>query len=204
MSLQKIFFDLDDTLINTRDTLFRRINALSNEFKPNTSPKMVYHILKYYPEKNDELNGYIRDSEEFWKKYRDISKKIQVSSISGTEDVLNKLSEDNDLGIITNNNLRIVFQRLDSSGIDLSLFSEGIHSCSENNCSKPSAKILDILGLSKENILYVGDDITDYWFAKNAGMNFYGVCTGSDDNHSFQNEGLNKNRIFPSIYEAFS
>lgn len=59
------------------------------------------------------------------------------------------------------------------------------------NVFKPDPTGLNLminrLGVSKEDVLYVGDSYIDAETAKNAGVDFAGVLTGSTDEKLFQN-----------------
>ena len=138
----------------------------------------------------------------FWEDYESLRKDITVDTIPGAKRVLEDLiSQGKEVGIITNNSCSKTRGKLQSAKINSSMFDGNIYSCSENNCLKPSAEIIKYLKVNPENILYVGDDVKDYDFSRNARMGFYGVCTGISSEEDFIRRGLIGSRIFPSVKE---
>jgi HAD superfamily hydrolase (TIGR01549 family) len=203
MDSRQIFFDLDDTLVNTRETIYKRIGVLLDQFQLETNPNQIYDLLGFQ-DREDSLKDLVKNPGSFWKRYEQLRKKVKVSSFPGINQTLKKLhSKKIPLGIITNNGREKTLEKLASAGIRSNLFTNGIYSCSENNCHKPSPEIAKMINLSPENILYVGDDLIDYEFAQNIGTDFYGVCSGLCGKKDFLRSGLRVERIFPSVKNAF-
>jgi len=203
MKSQNIYFDLDDTLINTRDTILKRINLLLEKYPLGIDSTFVYKLL-VNPRREHLLSGDKKMSRDFWSGYERLRKIITATPIPGAKETLEFLSsKGNKLGIITNNICSKTLEKLQYAGIDLSLFNRGIYSCLDNGCPKPSSKIISHLGLDSKDFTYVGEDVTDYDFARNSGADFYAVCTGEYRKEDFTKLGLSKDRIFPSIREVF-
>lgn len=178
MNSRQIFFDLDDTLVNTRETIYQRINVLLDEFQLETKSNKVYGLLGFQ-DREEKLRDFVKNPGDFWKRYEQLRREIRVSSFPGITDTLKKLYSKNiPLGIITNNGREKTLEKLASARVDSHLFANGIYSCSENNCHKPSPEIARMMNLSSGNVLYVGDDLIDYEFANNISADFYGVCSG--------------------------
>ena len=201
MKSQIIFFDLDDTLVNTRQTILKRINLLLDKYSFDITPKYVYGLLGS-SERESILARKIGEETLFWEDYETLRKNITVDSISGANTLLEILvSKRKNIGIITDNTCQKTLIKLRSAKINPVLFNGNIYSCSEKSCLKPSAGITSHLKVNPKKILYIGDDLIDYEFAKNSGMGFYGVCTGEHSQEDFMEKGLNRSRIFPSVKE---
>ncbi|MFA5061306.1 MAG: HAD-IA family hydrolase [Candidatus Pacearchaeota archaeon] len=203
MDFRQIFFDLDDTLVNTRETIYKRIGILLEEFQLRTDPYKIYDLLDL-KDREERLKGLVKNPADFWERYEQLRRIVRVSSISGVIPTLEELRSRNiPLGIITNNRHGKTLEKLTSAKINSRIFIGGIYSCSEIDFLKPSSEIAKIINLFPEKVLYVGDDLIDYEFAQNMGVDFYGVCTGFYGKEDFLKKGLGVERIFPNIRKAF-
>jgi len=201
MKSQIIFFDLDDTLVNTRQTILRRINLLLDKYPFDITSQYIYRLLGS-SERESILARKIGEKTLFWDDYEALRKNITVDSISGANTLLETLvSKRKNIGIITDNTCQKTLIKLQSAKINPALFNGNIYSCSEKSCLKPSVGIISYLRVNPKKILYIGDDLIDYEFARNSGIGFYGVCTGEHSREDFIENGLNRSRIFPSVKE---
>jgi len=197
-----IFFDLDDTLVTTRQTIFLRINTLVKKFSLDINPADVYGLLGN-PNRREILARTIGKKIPFWEGYELLRKKIGVNSIPGVGSALEALVlEGRQLGIITNNTLKKTLEKLRLAKIDTSLFQGNIYSCLDNGCLKPSPEIVIRANLCTKNTKYIGDSIEDYFFTINSGMEFYAVCTGEHNAEDFRRVGLRERMILPNIQEV--
>lgn len=201
MKYAEVFFDLDDTLVNTRQTILIRINLLLDKHSLGINSHYIYGLLRN-SERESILAEKIGENTSFWDDYEVLRKDITVNTFPGANIVLESLvSKGKKIGIITNNTYSKALFKLQSAKINPILFNGNIYSCSEKGCLKPSADITRYLQVNPKNILYVGDDVIDYEFARNSKTDFYGVCTGGHTKKDFLRRGLNRNRVFPSIKE---
>lgn len=92
------------------------------------------------------------------------------------------------------------------------LFSTNIHSFiygyEDLKFFKPDPKLfykpLKYLDLNKNQVIYIGDSLLDYFAARDAGIVFYAVTTGITSGKNFIEAGLNAENIldsFSSIYD---
>ncbi len=201
MRHEQIFFDLDDTLVNTRQTILKRISLLLDKHSFNVTPEYVYELLGD-SEREAKLSKKIGGKTQFWWDYESLRKEIHVNAIAGANTLLESLaSEGKKMGIITNNTCSKTLIKLQSAKINPSFFEGNIHSCAEQNCLKSSPKIISHLQIDPEKTLYIGDDLIDYEFAVNSRIDFYGVCTGKYLRKDFNRRGLSNSKIFRSIKE---
>jgi len=95
--------------------------------------------------------------------------------------------------------------RIDSSGYNVSDFTILVGS-DENPHHKPDPRVFEkpfVLlaekGIVTNGALYVGDDISDWLAARDAGLRFVGVLTGVKTKEQFLEAGCPKERIIESI-----
>ena len=175
--IKMILFDVDDTLIYTIDTAYKKTNIAGNR---------IFNIdLK----KEDFLNLYGKYSFEecikHWYNIKDVNKFIDVYSsvkleyeyIGNIKKILENIRKNNILvGIVTNSTKEKTERKLKKY---INLF-DFIYTDAE----KPSEKaILDILhkysNIKNEEVILIGDSENDYLVSKNANINFCGVNTGN-------------------------
>jgi phosphoglycolate phosphatase-like HAD superfamily hydrolase len=112
MNFRQIFFDLDDTLVNTRETIYQRIEILLDEFQLEANPDIIYNLLGFQ-DREDRLKDFVKNPIIFWERYEQLRKDVKVSSFYGVNKTLEKLhSRKIPLGIITNNELNFKAQTI--------------------------------------------------------------------------------------------
>ncbi len=102
----------------------------------------------------------------------------------------------------------LLAHRLLSSGYDPDSFDFVVASDIDGLAHKPDPKVFDIprkltaaRGLDIRFVTYVGDHINDFMAAQNAGLNFWGVLSGTTNEDKFRNAGLSKYAILNDISE---
>jgi phosphoglycolate phosphatase len=73
---------------------------------------------------------------------------------------------------------------------------------------KPDARVFDkalkelgLLGIKKNEIIYVGDHVFDFKAAENADLGFIAVTTGVNSKNDFIDAGMDKNKILDSFLD---
>jgi HAD superfamily hydrolase (TIGR01549 family) len=199
MESKIFYFDLDDTLVNTRETIFKRIGVLLNRFSLKEDPQLIYDILD---NENREilLRKKIEESSIFWQEYEKLRIEFVVQSMKGTKKVLESLIlMGAEIGIITNNSHSKALNKLRYAGLDTFPFNAGIYGRDNLGYFKPSPEIFKIMGIDPKISTYVGDDLMDYRFARNNGCAFIAVCSGGYKKEDFVRAGLNRDLIFEKI-----
>lgn len=184
-NIKMMIFDVDDTLIYTIDTAYK---------KTNITGKKVYNIdLK----KSDFVNLYgkykfeecikhwydIEDIAEFVNEYNNI--KLEYEYIGNIEEIIKNIKKYNIIiGIVTNSTKEKTERKLKKY---IKLF-DFIYSDAE----KPNERsILDIIkkyNVKNEEVVLIGDSENDYKVSENAHINFCGVNTGKK---KWNNENVN-------------
>jgi phosphoglycolate phosphatase-like HAD superfamily hydrolase len=86
-----------------------------------------------------------------------------------------------------------------------------IEALGDNSVNKPHPEVfstilkqLEMKGVKKNEILFVGDALVDLQAAKNAGVPFAAVTQGFLTSEDFVRQGLNRNMVFNSIADIKS
>ena len=195
MKLKAVIFDLDGTLIDSLPPIIERHNL--------TAKKMGLPAVKredYTKHNGLGWHGLIHglwpdvDPEEFIEVYSTTSKP-PYKAFPGALDAVKELREKGFLlGIVTGKPDTPAEQQLADEGFELDWF-EFVHG--EGRCAacKPDGRAFDnaltVLGLhniEKKDVVYVGDGLTDLQAARNAGIKFIGVKTGTMELVEHENE----------------
>lgn len=74
MKYNQIYCDLDDTLINTRETILKRIHILLSEFNIENIPAQMIYSLLGNVNRTETLNKYLQNPNIFWNRYEELRK----------------------------------------------------------------------------------------------------------------------------------
>lgn len=130
---------------------------------------------------------------------------IEINAVDGARELLNYLKERNYiLGVATADTLASATFSLNKAGI-LPYF-DYIGCNEEGTAPKPAAdlavRFCEEKHLRPEEVLIVGDSVTDMLFAENAGTGFAGINTAYNDHKKFSEHGkLSVDRIYDIIAE---
>jgi phosphoglycolate phosphatase-like HAD superfamily hydrolase len=195
-----IFFDLDDTLVNSSETILKRISILLNLYPVKEGAFYLFNLLSD-PNREEILSKKYTFSKRLWQDYENLRREIKVKPIGNLQIKLNLLvSEGLNLGILTQNSYKSTISKLKQCDLFESFFSLGIHAKDNTKYGKPNPLFFKNFEGSKT--LYIGDTLEDYIFTTKARINHYAVCTGFCDRAVFIKNGIRKNRIFDSIQEV--
>lgn len=173
--IKMILFDVDDTLIYTIDTAYKKTNIAGKRVY-NKDLKKEDFIDLYGKYKFEEcIKHWYNDEniEEFINEYNNI--KLEYEYIGDIEKIIKMIKKYNIIvGIVTNSTREKTERKLKKF---IMLF-DFIYTDAE----KPNEKaILDIIrkyNIKAEEIIFIGDSENDYQVSRNAHINFCGVNTG--------------------------
>lgn len=173
--IKMILFDVDDTLIYTIDTAYKKTNIAGNRICKKDLKKEDFINLygKYNFEKCVKLWYNIEDINDFVNEYNNI--KIEYKYIEDIEKIIKNIKKSNIIiGILTNSTKEKTERKLKEH---IKLFD---FVCSD--AGKPNEKailtIIEKYNLKNKEICLIGDSENDYQVSKNAHINFCGVNTG--------------------------
>ena len=174
-SIKIVIFDVDDTLIYTIDTAYK---------KTNIAGKKVFNVdLK--KDEFIELYGKYNFEEciKHWYKKEDISIfineynniKMEYEYIGNIENIIKNLKRlDILVGVVTNSTKEKTERKL-KQYIDLFDF---IYVDAEKPSTKCIEDIIKKYSVKENEIILIGDSENDYNVSRNSGINFCGVNTG--------------------------
>lgn len=181
-----LIFDLDGTLVNTDELIANTFLKLYDAIEPNVRREKAE--LYYYsgpPLEENLKNDYPEDKiPQCIDKFREITTKLietELVEYPNAREVLTSLKQKGfNLTINTNRITRLTKKILDVLGYS-DLFS--IMMCPDDvKVGKPNPegalKIIDKLGMKKEECLYIGDNNADFYTGNNAGIDVVIVSWG--------------------------
>ncbi|HVZ67414.1 MAG TPA: HAD family hydrolase [Patescibacteria group bacterium] len=196
--VKAILFDIDDTLIKTFETKKEALKDMGRKFYNTvlTDEDIRPHWGKPIKDLLPILYKDLKDLEEGFERYVIERENYPTIAYEDTLPTLNQLSKKYILGMITNKSKRYIKNDLDLAGISNDLFFL-IQTEEENRAHKPDPKVFDFAlqelnskGIEKEEVLYVGDTISDFLAANGAGISFYGVADRTTPKEEFSNRNV--------------
>lgn len=196
--LKNIIFDLDGTLLNSAESIDSAFKAAFRDndlFNGGSLPEInlafslkenIDHVLR-----DDKLSSVVQQS---FKKIYDDKFYYKSDLYDGAREILERLSEDYTIFLVTNKRESITKKVLTHFDI-IKYFShfKGRSDRTENFNSK-SDLINDFFfntGLNKDESIYIGDTRYDFEQCKLIGLNFIWVVWGYDPPQESARKGLN-------------
>jgi phosphoglycolate phosphatase len=194
--IKAILFDVDDTLIKTFDTKKEALKDIGRKFYGvELSDKDIRaHWGRPIRELLNSLYGNV-DLEEAFGRYVKERENYPTSAYEGTLSTLRELAKDYLLGIVTTKSKRYMKDDFDIAGIPEDLFFI-IQTEEESKVHKPDPEVFNYVldhlekkGIKKSEVLYVGDTLSDYYAARDAGLQFYGIAERTISKSEFEEQG---------------
>ena len=195
--LKAIIFDLDDTLLKTKQTKFAAQKFAGKHFYnlEITDEKLRQHWGKPFLTFMSEVYDYVDTPENIAKNYRSI---VQNYANEAYEDVLPVLAELYDqykVCVLTAAPKSLVLYDMEHAGIRLEGFSY-IQTEEDTTVHKPDPMVFSPMidrlathGIQIDEMLYVGDHPTDFKAATGAGLHFIGIAERSIPKSEFEAMG---------------
>lgn len=178
-----ICFDLDGTLLDTINDMGYSMNKVLEKYNLKTNSKEDYisyigNGVKKLVERS--IHGKMEYFDRVYNEYQEEYKKNQTNKTTSFVDIdtLIKLKEKHKLSVISNKADSDVKNIINFYFKDIFDYVAGNE---ENVLHKPNRAPFDLmlerLNLNEE-VIYVGDSLVDYEFAKNCNIKFIGVSYG--------------------------
>lgn len=202
-----LIFDLDDTLVHTHKKSYEKTKYTAELFGHSLT---FENFKKRYGKMDFEscVNLWFQniDAKKFREKYNKIRENFPYEPIGDISNLMSQLSKKHKLGIITNSTHQGTDFKLNCLGFEKNkrdIFNFIFHKHNMKHPKPNPSQIEKICndGYNKSEIIYFGDNLRDYEFASNAGINFYGVLTGLETKEYFIKNGIKKSHIFKNIHE---
>ena len=194
--IKAILFDVDDTLIKTFETKKEALKDIGRKFYgvELIDKDIRAHWGRPIRELLKSLYEDV-DIEEAFERYVTERKNHPTTAYEDTLSTLRELVKDYLLGIITTKSKRYLKDDFDIAGIPEDLFFI-IQTEEESKVHKPDPEVftyvldhLEKKGIKKSEVLYVGDTFSDYYAARDAGLQFYGIAERTIKKSEFEKKG---------------
>jgi phosphoglycolate phosphatase len=206
--VKAIIFDWDDTIVSSFDhlVLFHQEVARQLGWPPITNEQIKAVWGKPFEELIQALWP-THDSKDFDMAYRQHILNETLPEIEGAVTAIAKLKSSFLFGVLTAAPRFEVEHFMNHLGLNKGDFF-AIQAAGESQYHKPDPRVFGPLiswlqerNISKSEILYVGDSLSDFQAARHAGLQIIGVVTGSTSREQFQIAGLRAEKILGSIAE---
>lgn len=215
-SYEMYIFDVDDTLIRTSETVIKRHYPRFAEILGVPYPgedKVRRHWGGDLAVSLEKIFGIPLDRSETIKTLRRLHQEHPIKPIDGVHRILDILRKyDKFIGLFSCGHPSIIELSIRNSLSRNKEDFDFIFSTVEQQIVKPSPHIVfammeryrQVIGneVQLEQVLVIGDSVTDFLTAKNAKVDFAAVLTGPATRDDFVDAGLDAECIFPSIKEA--
>lgn len=210
--IKVILFDLDMTLIDSYSTVVELHQKVAKEYYNFDMKEEI--IRKHWGLPTHELYPLIYNNldtyENIHPKVSTIRKTMKFKAFKDTISTLQLLKNSFILGIITAFDTIPATWTLESADINPGFF-QIIQGSDKTHYHKPDSRVFDPAitelsnkGFKLNQILYVGDAISDFQAAKGAKINFIAITTGFDNSDKFISAGLDKSYIISSLSELIN
>ncbi|BDA80526.1 hypothetical protein LPTSP3_g34560 [Leptospira kobayashii] len=197
--IKAIVFDYDDTIAQTRQIRYRTLQTIANEV---FDFKLSHEELDsaWGIPGNDFLlkifGNHSQDLDFLWKTYNGYCDLDDNISYPGAKEYIHQFQKQYRLGILSSSSYKRVFKELELMSFDLNLF-VSVQTAEDTNVHKPNPKVFDPMtfkletfSIRKEEILYVGDSISDHHSSTGWGLQFLGIAHGEKERTVFDREKI--------------
>jgi len=198
MKYKAVIFDFDDTLVESRLLKWAQHKHVAKKFYnlDLTDEDIREHWGKPLDALIYELYRKSDTVEEMHKKLSSVTHGYMKKVYDGSPDVMKKLRENNiEIGVVSATNKNYLIEdlvRLEFP-VDEMFIMQGSDEVSAHKPDPgvfvPALKKLKEKGITKEEIVYVGDSLDDIRAAHGAGINFIALTTGLYTEEDFRNAG---------------
>ncbi len=197
-NIRAIIFDFDDTLVKTRESKWDALKSTGKTFYDLelTDNEIKEHWGKPYLEM---LYGVMQKSdtpENIRKNYESITNDYPMQAAPYVLETINNLLKYYKIGVLTASGRKLTVSDLNKLNFPTNKFFY-IQTAEDTDVHKPNPlvflpilKKLDLLGIKKEHVLYIGDSIKDYHAANKADLQFIGILQGLTSEEEFRKENI--------------
>lgn len=197
-----ILFDLDGTLVDSQALVFETFKRVFEAHGKKLKPEEYYSFWGPTLEESFSLHFPKEQVDQLVKEYQQLNWELHetyLKPFAHAKEVLESLSKDYTLGIVSNKRVRVVKKGLELTG--LSPYFQVVLGFEDLVQPKPSAFGLllacEKLHTSRDQVIYVGDNVTDVLAAKK--MAAYSIVHLSDPNQKERIEKVKPNRIITDL-----
>jgi HAD superfamily hydrolase (TIGR01549 family) len=197
-TVRAVLFDLDDTLVQTKLTRYKAIVALAERYYGYTLTEAMIDAHwgtphhEFYAELFKEVDA---DLERILSYRRQLDQEFPNAPYADTKQTLHYLTGKYQVGIVTAAGREMIRAEVEPLHLPLEklLF---IQTSEDTPFHKPDPRVfapalrlLASLGITPEQVLYVGDSLRDYQAASAAGLHFVGLADRTTPAEAFRKAG---------------
>lgn len=209
MRYKSIIFDQDDTLIQsfrTLTTAYRNVGLLYD------MDITVQRLKEFWGKPAEEgilgVFNHIDSLENLQQKLSDNLPGNMIPPFEGAIKLIDELSENFVLGIVTSSIAKYTPLNLVKAGFDISRF-EFIHKVEDTQFHKPDPRVFDEalellnskFNIAKREILFVGDSLHDFQSANSRGIDYLIVNTGPTTIQTLLEHNINPGRVINQLID---
>ncbi|WP_411824376.1 HAD family hydrolase [Leptospira sp. 'Mane'] len=209
MSLIKaIVFDYDDTIAQTRQVRYKTLQSIANEVFQYQLTNEEIDLAWGIPGDAFLLQifgKYSNDLDFLWDTYNCYCDRDENIPYFNAKKYIHQFQEHYKLGILSSSSRKRVFKELELMLFDLKLF-VSVQTAEDTTIHKPDPKVFEPmlselakLSISSEEILYVGDSISDYHSSTGSGLQFLGMAHGQREKKVFDKEKISYVQSFDEL-----
>lgn len=168
------------------------------------------HVQSHFHETVRGIYGDVDSLDNLISNYMSISHKFPISEYEGAKKLLESLKIKYKIGLLTAADNKLVPMALAESGIPLTHF-DYIQTSSDTPFHKPDPQVFEPAlahfgkeGVRREDILYVGDAVSDAQAAIGAGINFVGLYGHTTEKSKFDELNTTSFPDFTSLLDYLS
>lgn len=202
-----IIFDMDDTLIQTKQAKYAAHKHAAKKFYnlKLSDQDLDRHWGKPFATMIGDLYGHPEATETIIDKYSTVGHQFPISAYPGALDLVASLASRLPLGLLTAADRQLTPAAMNDAGISLSHF-RYLQTSDDTKYHKPDPRVflpaLDYfgkLGIDPPDILYVGDSLDDYRASTSAGLNFVGIAGHTTSIEAFARAKVQHVSGFPEL-----
>jgi phosphoglycolate phosphatase len=191
--IKAIIFDFDDTLVQTKTIRYKAIKHAGKKFYDIeiSNADIDAQWGKPFEDFLYQVFKRVADYPTLFKNYKSILDAYPNEAYPNTERVLEALSKEYELGVISSSHKELILSGMKNVGFKPEMF-RFIQSADETAVHKPNPEVFapsvnafSTDGINKTEILYVGDTLDDFNSAVNAGLHFCGIADRTTPSEEF-------------------
>ncbi len=215
--VKAVIFDLDDTLVKTYVIKWQQHKAVARDFYGRDVNET--ELREHWGKPFDALiAALLRDAdtvENMRRAYASTADRFPKEIHDDTLEVIDSLHNRGiEIGIVTATNREFLLRDLKRLNVPIEKFF-CLQAADETAFHKPDPRVFDPIleklsarGIDESDVVYVGDALTDFHAARDAGLAFVAVTTGLHSAEEFKSEGvphvIDRIGLVPDILQKLS
>jgi len=195
--IKAIIFDLDDTLIQTSKAKYKALQYAAKKFYnlELSDEEIQSHWGKPFELFMRDLFGDVEETTKIIQNYYTIRNNFPTPAYEESKKLLLELRGNYKLGVVTASTRHMTIEDLRIAGLSELMF-DLIQTCEETSFHKPDPKVFEPIktkfaekSILANELLYIGDSISDYEAAHGAGISFIGIANRTTPSENFDKAG---------------